>query len=117
MEVSFVMSLVFKKRFEGCLGLEWYYFDNIHINGSLVDEHPAISQDSVIEDVKIFQNVSEEDRRTRGMDIYCNTAIKLFFSVFSCIFDNKTVITDRIIIESTTDENGNTKYFVQANIH
>ena len=52
------------------------------------------------------KNVSEEDRRTRGMDIYCNTAIKLFFSIFSCIFDNKTVITDRIIIESTTDENG-----------
>lgn len=112
------MSPIFENRFAGRLTLEWYYFDNIHINGSFKDEQPAISQDSVIEDVKIFQNVSEEDRRTHGMDIYCNTAIKLFFSVFSgCIFDNKTVITDSITVKSTTDKNRKTKYFVQANIH
>lgn len=106
------MPPVYEKR-EGYSILEWYSFNNIQVNGSLLDEYPAIHHDLVVEDVKLFQNISEEDMQTRGMDIYCNTAIKLFFSVFSgCLFDDKSVITDSIVIDSTTDDCGNTVYSV-----
>ena len=77
---SFNFSLVFE-RFDDCFSLQWFNFDDIHFKGEFIDEHPAIHIDSIVEDVKICQDIPEEVMKINRMKVYCKTAIKFGDSI------------------------------------